>query len=189
MAFSTPALALKHVKNAELALHALESSTQGLTWSLYKARQSLDEGWQNTQTASFANTGIKHAMIVMANIGARVYASLRTLRVQALRAHMVRALPHSPRTSPLTTPACLGIASARRWLRLPLLLVTTWHFRTALSYLASLDPNPPREGSGRQARCHPFIAGTSLGTVRATRRTPTGARGSGCQRAMALNPN
>ena len=39
-----------------------------------------------TPRLSFANTGVKHASIVMADVGARVvHAGLRTLRPQALR--------------------------------------------------------------------------------------------------------
>ena len=40
--------ALQHVKNAELALYPSESSTQALARSLCKARQYLEEGWQDT---------------------------------------------------------------------------------------------------------------------------------------------
>ena len=69
--------ALQHVKNADQAHHMLESSTQLLATSLYKARQSLEEGWQDTPTVSF---GIKHAAIAMADVRVRaVNAGLRTL--------------------------------------------------------------------------------------------------------------
>ena len=63
-----------------------ESSTHRLARSLHKARQSCEEGWQNTQTVSFSNTDIKHATVAMTNVEARaVHACLHTLRSQALR--------------------------------------------------------------------------------------------------------
>ena len=63
-----------------------ESSTQGLARSLRKARQSLEEEWQDIQTACFTNTSIKHAVIAMADIGVKaVHSSLHTIRAQALQ--------------------------------------------------------------------------------------------------------
>ena len=62
--------ALQQVKNAEQALHMIESSTQGLARCLHKAKQSLEEAWVDTQTVSFANTYVKHASIAMADMGA-----------------------------------------------------------------------------------------------------------------------
>ena len=74
------------MKNAEQALHTVETSTQGLTRCLRKARQSLEDAWVDTQTVLFANTGVKHVSIAMADVGPRaVHAGLRTLRAQALR--------------------------------------------------------------------------------------------------------
>ena len=71
---------LQHVKNVEQALHMSESSLQGMARSM-----SLEEVWQNTQTVSFMNTSIKHAVIAMADVGSRaVHACIRTLRAQAL---------------------------------------------------------------------------------------------------------
>ena len=71
--------ALQQVKNAEQALHTAESSTQGLARCLHNAKQSLEEAWDDTQMVTFANTGIKHTSIAMANIGTRaVHVSLRT---------------------------------------------------------------------------------------------------------------
>ena len=59
----------------------VESSTQGLARSLCKAKQSLEEALEDTQMVSFANTGVKHASIIMADIGAgAVHAGLHTLR-------------------------------------------------------------------------------------------------------------
>ena len=63
----------------------MESSTQGLTRCLCKAKQSLKEAWADTQTVFFANTGMNHASITMADAGARVLdAGLHTLRAQVL---------------------------------------------------------------------------------------------------------
>ena len=77
--------ALQHVKNIEQTLHRSGSSSQGVTRALQKARQSLMEGWQDVQTMPFANTGIKHASIAMADVGARaVHAAICTLRMQVL---------------------------------------------------------------------------------------------------------
>ena len=67
-------------------LHTAETSTQGLARCLRKARQSLQEALEDTQMVLFANMGMKHASIAMADVGARVvHASLRSLRMQALR--------------------------------------------------------------------------------------------------------
>ena len=74
------------MKDAKSAPHDSGYHAQGLTRSLHKDREYLEDGWQDTQTVSFANTSIKHATIAMADVGARsVHAGLRTLRVQALR--------------------------------------------------------------------------------------------------------
>ena len=92
--------AIQQVKNAEQALHMAETSTQGLAMCLRKARQSLEDRWADTQTVSFANTGVKHAAITMADVGARaVHAGLRTLRAQALR---VRTVAHGHNLDVLT---------------------------------------------------------------------------------------
>ena len=78
--------ALQQVKNAEQAFHTAESFTQGLARCLHKAKQSLVEAWEDTQTVSFDNTGVKHASITMADVGARaMHAGLHTLRAQSLR--------------------------------------------------------------------------------------------------------
>ena len=83
---ATIVAALQYVKNAEQTLHMSESSTQGLARRLHKARHSLEEWWQATQTVSFTNTDIKHATIAMADIRARtVHAGLRTLSICTLR--------------------------------------------------------------------------------------------------------
>ena len=76
---------LQQVKNAEQALHTAETSTQGLASCLRKARQSFEGAWADTQTVLFANTGVKHAAIAMADVGARaVHTGLCTFRAQAL---------------------------------------------------------------------------------------------------------
>ena len=72
--------ALQQVKNAEQAVHMAESSTQRPARCLRKAKQSLEEAWADTQMESFANTGVKHASMLLADVGARaVHAGLRTL--------------------------------------------------------------------------------------------------------------
>ena len=45
--------AIQQVKNAEQALNTTETSTQGLTRCLCKARQSLKDAWADTQIVSF----------------------------------------------------------------------------------------------------------------------------------------
>lgn len=76
---------LQHVKNVGQTLRMSNFSLQGMAKSLRKARQSLEEGWQDTQTVSFANMGITHAAIIAITVGVRaVHASIWTLRVQAL---------------------------------------------------------------------------------------------------------
>ena len=50
---------MQQVKNTEQALHIAETSTQGLTGCLRKARHSLKGAWADTEMVSFANTGLK----------------------------------------------------------------------------------------------------------------------------------
>ena len=64
----------------------MSTPIQGLARSRNKARQSLEEEWQDMQMASFTNTSIKHAAIAMTNIGDRaVHVSVHNLWAQALR--------------------------------------------------------------------------------------------------------
>ena len=63
--------ALQHLKEAQIALNDIAYPEEGLARSLNNARQSLEEGWHDMQMASFANTGIKHSMIAMVDIGTR----------------------------------------------------------------------------------------------------------------------
>ena len=60
--------ALQQIKNAEQALHTVETSTQGLARCLHKAKQSLEGAWADTHTVSFVNTGVKHAAIAIADV-------------------------------------------------------------------------------------------------------------------------
>ena len=111
--------AIHQVKNAEQALYTVETSTPGLARFLRKVRQSLEDGWVDTQTVSFANTGIKHAAIAMADVGARaVHAGLRTLRAQALRiateAHGL-SLDVLIKNIPITTSSLFMDDLARLW--------------------------------------------------------------------------
>ena len=62
---------LQQVKNSKQALHTAETCTQGLARCLRKAKQSLEGAWADTQTVSFANTGVKHGAITMADVWAR----------------------------------------------------------------------------------------------------------------------
>ena len=104
MAFNIKAVilaALQHVKT-----HQTESSQVRFLHSeccqepSHMARQSLEEGWQDAKTVSFINTGIKHAVIVMANVGARaVHARIRILRAQALS---IRTSTHGQGLAALT---------------------------------------------------------------------------------------
>ena len=101
---------IQQVKNAE-QVHTVETSTQGLARCLHKARQSLEDGWADTQTVLFTNTGVKHAAIAMADVGARaVHAGLRTLRAQAQR---VGTGAHGRSPSPAL--ASSGAIWARLW--------------------------------------------------------------------------
>ena len=63
---------------------------------------------------SFANKGIKHALIAMADVGARVvHVQIHLLKAQALSigrlAVMARVLLLSPWTSPFPPLDCLGV--------------------------------------------------------------------------------
>ena len=76
---------LRQVQHAEQVLCRSGSAAQEVAGSLRWARQSLEEGWQDAQTVSFANTGIKHTTIAMADVEARaIHAGIWMLRVQAL---------------------------------------------------------------------------------------------------------
>ena len=76
---------LQHVKNIEQSLHMSESFSPGMARSLRKARQSIEEWWQDTQAVSFVNTGINHALIPMADVSVReVHAGIVTIMAQAL---------------------------------------------------------------------------------------------------------
>ena len=125
--------ALQHMKDAESALHDLGYSPQGLTRSLYNARESLEEGWQDTHTAYFANTGIKHIAIAVADVGARsvhavgarsLHAGFCNLRAQALR---IGTGTHSEGHAMLTKDIT---ASA------------SCNYKAHVSCLASLGPSP-----------------------------------------------
>ena len=87
-AFNTKAVisaALRPVKNIEQTLHRSSFSSQVVARSFQEAKQSLEEGWQDAQTMSFANMGIKHATIAVADVGARVvHTGIRMLRAQDL---------------------------------------------------------------------------------------------------------
>ena len=76
--------ALQHMTDDKSALHDLVYPPQGLTRSLHKDRESLEEGWQDRQIASFTNTSIKHATIAIADIGASLCMPVSTLS-EALR--------------------------------------------------------------------------------------------------------
>ena len=65
---------------------------------LCRARESLEERWDDTQTAPFANLCIKHAVITMAVVP--VHFGLRTLRSLALR---IGASNHGHRNHALAT--------------------------------------------------------------------------------------
>ena len=146
--------------------------------SLLNARQSLEEGWQGTQTVSFTNTGIKHVMIAMANVGARtVHTSFHTLRAQAPRigtGSHGRALPLSPRTSPFPAPACLGVTSARCMVAKATSASHNYKVLGDCFVQSGLSrPKPQRLGCERLARCRHFVMGVSLGTGRVTALKPT----------------
>ena len=73
-AFNTKAAitsTIQQVKNVKQALHTAETSTQELARCLLQG-QAVSRRRADTQTVSFANTGIKHAAIGMADMGARV---------------------------------------------------------------------------------------------------------------------
>ena len=155
--------AVQQVKNAEQALHTAETSTQGLARCLRKARESLEDAWADTQTVSFANTGVKHAAIAMADVGARaVHAGLRTLRAQALRVgtgahgHSLDALTKDiPITSSSLFRGDLGKAVAKA--------ATASRNYKALGdcfVLSCLSrPRPPRGLKGKASTSPPFHRG------------------------------
>ena len=105
-------LALQQVNNADQALHMAESSTQGLARCLHMAKQSLEEASTDTQTVYFANTGVNHSSIAMADVGARmVHAGLCTLRAQALRVGTGangRSLDVLTKNIPITSSSAFG---------------------------------------------------------------------------------
>ena len=63
-----------------------KDSPRRLNRILRRTKESLEEAWEHTQTASFTNSGVKHAAITMADVGAlTVHSVFHTLRLQTLR--------------------------------------------------------------------------------------------------------
>ena len=119
--------------------------------SLHKTRKALEEGWQDAQTVSFANTGIKHAVIAMADVVARAaHAGIRTLRLQALS---IGICTHGQGLATLTKESSFPVlvsvwVTLARWWR-SLLPATTRLWRTVLFRLVSIGISPPRVESER----------------------------------------
>ena len=62
-----------------------DGSSRRLSWCLHRTKECLEEGWDDTKTAPFADSDIKHAAIAVADVGAcAVQAGLCMLGSQAL---------------------------------------------------------------------------------------------------------
>ena len=101
----------------------------------------------DTQTVFFANTGVKHAAITMADVGAKtVHVSLRTLRVQALR---VGTGPHGrtldvlTKDIPITSSILFGGDLGKLWRKPPLLPKTIRLWGTVSYCQVCPDPSHP----------------------------------------------
>ena len=105
------------MEEAKTTLDDLElgHSTKKLRRHLRTASKSLKSAWGHTQTASFANAGVKYASIAMVDVGVRaVHSGLHTPRTQALRrgtcaqGHQADVLAKYANTIPLSNQSLFG---------------------------------------------------------------------------------
>ena len=110
---------LSLVEDVKAAMDNMElgHAARKLDRHLRRATKSLNSAWDHTQTASFANAGVRYASIVMVDVGARaVHGGLRTLWVQALRvgtcaqAHQADQLVKHAKIVPISNQSLLGKA-------------------------------------------------------------------------------
>ena len=179
---------MSRMSNRPFTCH--ESSSQGMARSLHKARQA-SEGWQDTQTVSFANTGMKHTAIAMADVGTRVvHAGICTLRAQAWsigtgthgQATLTTDIPVSSTTlfgGELSKVVVKATSTSSNYKVLADSFVLSGFTRT----------KPPKGGKQKQARRHPLIVGARLGTGRPAPITPTGVEASGSKRQRTGAPD